>query len=365
MNGIEQEPVEKKDHSRPFFSRKAGEMGLYVDVDVAVCVDAHAYGSEHLMRVEMNDKLSEQLSARDLVKVKAELERRGVFRGVVLEEVRRGGILAVIFDSLEALQDLWKLHEGKQLSPLFQSMLVDKALIDSLGVRELTVRVRMWPDELEACREEMAKMAEEQKRVNIHTRPRDVAILQQVQQFQKDSSTKLREQLQDAVSEFDLSLSEFLLEIKQALPQSTTKLSTLKEFQNNMKVAMGAPANSSSRGMNHVRHYFSTLELMRTWLAQAEVHLCLPLLMVPERCETEKQRQLKAQMRSTCSEMQKLLKPTVSLKDVHFKEWEGKVLARERSLFMGLISLMPLGLDRVTDVDQALDEYINNFPAIS
>ena len=65
-------------------------------------VDVHAYGSEHLLRIEMNDKLGEQLVTRDLVKIKGELERRGHFRGVILEEFRRGKIMNIT-DSVVSL----------------------------------------------------------------------------------------------------------------------------------------------------------------------------------------------------------------------------------------------------------------------
>ncbi|KAL8586553.1 hypothetical protein ACOMHN_053906 [Nucella lapillus] len=364
MNGIEEAVVEKKDHSRPFFPRNMGEVGLYVDVDEATCIDAHAYGSDHLMRVEMNEKLGEQLTKCDLVKVKGELDRRGHFRGVVLEEFRRGTILAVIFNSVEALQSLQKLHEGKQLSSLFQAILVDQALLEVLNVRKLTVRVRMWPDEFEVCQAEILKILKDKKRVDIISRPRDVSILHQVQQYQREKSTQLREQLQDAVSQFEGNLREFLVEVKQALPQQTTKLATLKEFQTNMKVAIGASVKQS-KAMQQVKDYLSTLELVRTWLAQAEIHLCLPLLLIPACCETEKQRELKRQMKASCMDGQKMLKPAVSLKEMCFKEWEAKLLPREKTLFLGLISLLPLGLECVTDVDQSLDEYVNNFPSFT
>lgn len=71
---------EKKDYSRPFFNRKKGEVGLYVDVDDAVPADSHAYGSERLMRVDLNEKLADHLAKQDLVRVKGEIDRKGHFR---------------------------------------------------------------------------------------------------------------------------------------------------------------------------------------------------------------------------------------------------------------------------------------------
>ena len=189
---------------------------------------------------------------------------------------------------------------------------------------------------------------------------RDVTLLQQVRDFQKENSSKLQ-QLHDAEAHFDQHLSEFMLVVKRALPQKVTRLASLKEFQTNMTMAMG----TDPKGMDFVKHYFNTLDLLRTMLAQAEVNIHLPLTLIPARCETEKQRELKGQMKSACVEMQKLLKPTASLKEAYCKEWEGKIMARERTLFMGLISLIPLGVEKVTDVDQYLDEYITSFPSLS
>ena len=187
---------------------------------------------------------------------------------------------------------------------------------------------------------------------------RDVSLLKQVRDFQKQQSGKLQE-LHDAEADFDRHLSDFLLVVKRVLPQKIDRLPNLKDFQTSMTVAMGTrPA-----GMEHVKRYLSTLELMRSMLTQAEVNYYLPLTLIPARCETEKQRALKRQMKSTIVEMQRLLKPTTSLKEPHFKDWEGKVLPRERTLFMGLISLIPLGVEKVTDVDQFLDEYATGFPS--
>ena len=45
---------------------------------------------------DTNEKLAEQLTSCDLVKVKADLETQGHFRGIVLEEFRRGMHVLVI-----------------------------------------------------------------------------------------------------------------------------------------------------------------------------------------------------------------------------------------------------------------------------
>lgn len=79
-----------------------------------------------------------------------------------------GNILSVTFDTSSALEELWKQYENKALSLLFQSIFVDKSLLNALGVRKLSVRVRMWKDEIDACREEITKL--KQEKIDIETR---------------------------------------------------------------------------------------------------------------------------------------------------------------------------------------------------
>ncbi|XP_076437716.1 uncharacterized protein LOC143276931 [Babylonia areolata] len=354
----DEEDTQTKDFSRPYFQRKTGEVGLYFDADDFECEDAHAYGSEHLMRVEVNEKLGQHLAKRDLIKVTVSLEKQGHFHGIILEEFRRGNILAVIFNNMADLVELWKLHEGKQLSPLFQSVLVDDVMMKELGLCKLTLRVRVWQDELEECREEMGKMAKEDVRVDIKSRPRDVAILQRVRHFQRGPNETQLQELRDAETLFERNLSEFLLFTKQYLPLDVTGVPSLQVFQKHAEAAM----KSKPSGSQHVRHFFATLELLRTSLAQAEVEVYLPLTSIPQRCETEKQRGLKQKMRATLEEARSLLDPGSSLKKLYHREWESKVLARERSRFMGLVSVIPLGLEKVTDIDEFLDEYMTGFP---
>lgn len=67
-----------------------GEVGVYFDVDEVVLRDTHAFGSAQFQLVELNNKLFEGLLSVDLIRVKGELEKQGLFRGVVLEEFRTG-----------------------------------------------------------------------------------------------------------------------------------------------------------------------------------------------------------------------------------------------------------------------------------
>lgn len=93
--------------------------------------------------------------------------------------------------------------------------------------------------------------------------------------------------------------------------------------------------------------------------------LVFPLCQIRHHCENENQRNLKKTIKSACAEVLNALKPEVDLQKVKFKEWESKILLREQGLFLGLISIIPLSVDRLTTIDYSADEYINDFPEVS
>ena len=87
-----------------------------------------------------------------------------------------------------------------------------------------------------------------------------------------------------------------------------------------------------------------------------------PLAQIRASVESEKQRNLKKTIISACAEMQVNLKPEADLQKIRFKDWSQKMVQREYGLFYGLISLVPMGLDRLSTIDLAADEYLADFP---
>ena len=109
-------------------------------------------------------------------------------------------------------------------------------------------------------------------------------------------------------------------------------------------------------------HYLTTLGMMRNAFTQAEVDIYLPLTSIPARGETREQRDLKERVRGTCKEMLGLLHPSTSLRKTYFKLWEDKLVTGERTALMGLISLIPLGVEKMADVEQDVGDYLAGFP---
>ncbi|KAK6959539.1 hypothetical protein BgiMline_034689 [Biomphalaria glabrata] len=99
--------------------------------------------------------------------------------------------------------------------------------------------------------------------------------------------------------------------------------------------------------------------------AEIEKQTINPLCQVRAVCEHEKQVEFKKQIRDSWAEMTSLLKQDSDLSQAKYKDWERKVLKMEHALFFGLISLIPLSLDRLTTIDVSTDEYIMAFPEMA
>ena len=97
---------------------------------------------------------------------------------------------------------------------------------------------------------------------------------------------------------------------------------------------------------------------------ELETELVHPLCQVRQLCENDHQREVKVTIKAACAEVLAAVRPEADLNKIRFKDWQPKVLAREQGLFYGLVSIIPLCLDRLVTIDLSVDEYINDFPNI-
>lgn len=185
-------------------------------------------------------------------------------------------------------------------------------------------------------------------------------IISDVKQFQRSTLHQRIQDLRDKELFLEKNLGDFLHTVQRALPPDYETLSSLKEFKTDMTVAIGVGVT----GMEKVKLFLSSLDFLQSLIAQLEAHVYFPLLLIPVRCESEKQRDLKMALERVLAQLQALVKPTSSLSEVKFKQWEMKLLPRERKLFMGLISVIPLGLKMVIDFDDFIDEYFDGFSTL-
>ncbi|XP_059175159.1 uncharacterized protein LOC131955171 [Physella acuta] len=343
-----------KDNSRPMFARPSCSIGLYIDALDARPNSKTTVGSNHAFMMDVMDKMLDHLRTVDLAKVKGALDAKRVADGVVLEGFKHGCVLSVTFDTVKALEGLWTLHQKGKLSPIFQEILVDKEVLKSTSTVKLTVRVRLWEDEFTACRIELTNRP--QTRLKLANFENDLSMVQRLktqQQTMPDLLTKAR----DFESSFEHNLGEFMLTVKKTLPQTTTVIRNIKEFSTHVKVAKGV----KTAGFENIDHFLKAVEFYSKAFSEVQKNIVFPLCQVRAACENDKQHNLKKTIKDACAEMMAHLKPEADLEKVRYKEWEMKVLKREQGLFYGLISLIPLCLDRLITIDVSMDEYITDY----
>ncbi|XP_046584225.1 uncharacterized protein LOC124291295 [Haliotis rubra] len=364
---VEEEIPDTKDASRPFLTRNTGEVGIYIDPIDAKAVNPKEFGLEHCFMMAVRDSLLEYLYEVDLVKVKGALERRGLFKGSSWRKYGKVGqhrrcdsymasmILIVTFDHLEGLESLWRLWEKDKLSALFQELFVTNDTLKQCCVTRLTIRAKMWEDEYVDCKEEMLNRSSE--RVSIAKFPNDIRILKEIRDCQKqlgEDTTRMR----DMENDFELNLDDFMICVKRILPDDVAVIHSLGDFRNSVTVAKGI----RKTGFESIDIYLDTLDVIEEIFDNLERVFCYRLSQIHGVCQTEEQKDKVEMIKASRKDMEELLKPDHSLLKVRFKDWEVKINQREKKLFVGLISLIPIALEKVIDIDHYIDEFITAFP---
>lgn len=344
-----------EDSSRPFFKRNEGEIGIYVKIYDAKAANAHAVGSKQYFRMDLMDKLFDIYQAADIVKMKAALDHKHTFQGAYLERFEKGIILAVGFDDVDALEQVWKLHKDDKLQRLLQDVLMTSSLLHSLKASNIVLWCQVMEDEYTNCKNEL--LCRKMARVSIASIPNDMVVLNGVKKYQ-EKLTHDAQEIRDIENNTEHTLGEFLIAMKQILPAEVTAIKTLKEFETFHKVAKGA--NKKTKPLDA---FANTLKQLRATLHDIEAGVCNPLLQIHKLCENEKQQELKQKIIKTCNEGHDILKPEVDLQQVTHQDWQKKVLQREQELYRGLICVIPLASAAVIDCSFMLDEYLLDYPS--
>ncbi|XP_063417422.1 uncharacterized protein LOC134699951 isoform X2 [Mytilus trossulus] len=346
---------EEDDASLPFFNRKEGEVGIYMTIYDAKAENPKSYGSERFYYMDLTDKLFDHLSSADIVKLREDLEKKGALHGAYIERFSRGIVLAVGFDDTGALDSLWDLYQRGKLSLTFQDVIVNSTVLKKLKTTKIVLRSKILESEYNNCTNEL--LSRKMKRLEIKTREVDKKMVLRLTEQQK-SFTNNVQSLKDTEEDIELSLGEFALTMKQILPQGVLELKTIREFETNYKMAKGT---SRVKNTKIIDQFIDMLGKLRTTFTEAFTQLYVPLLQVHSICESEKQKQIKRDIRKKINIGQELMKPEAPLKIVIHPVWARKILPREQSLFRGLVCVLPLAVEALKDIDFMLDEYINDF----
>lgn len=345
----------EQDASIPFFNRQEGEVGVYMTIYDAKAENPKSYGSERFYFMELTDKLYDHLLTSDLVRIREDLEKKGVLQGAYLERFSRGTVLAVGFDDIDALESLWSLHEKGKLTQTFQDVIINSSFLKKTKTVKIVLRSKILESEYNSCKDEL--LSRKMSRLNIKSRDTDRQVVERIIEQQKAFSEHVQ-YLKDVGEKIELSLGEFALTMKQLLPQGVLELKTIKEFETNYKMAKGA---SRVKTTAVVEQFIDMIGKLRTTFTEAHSQLYIPLLQVHSLCENEKQKQLKRDIYKKCKYGQDILRPDAPLKTVIHPVWAKKVLPREQALFRGLVCVIPLAVEAIQDIDFMLDEYVNDF----
>lgn len=347
----------EKDASRAFFKRQEGEVGVYITVYDATATNPKAYGSEHFYFMELMEKLHEELSKGNFVKMRAALEHKGEFRGTYIERFEKGIVMAVGFDDIHALESVWDLHSSEKMNGLIQDLLINQALLKKLQATRIVLTTRMFEDEYTNCKNEL--LGRSPQRISIKTKQHDMGLLQKLKNFQNQFNDDVQI-LQETEANFGKKLGEFMMVAKQILPVNLLKIKTVKEFETIVKVAKGTPR--AAKKLEIIDKYFDIIKKLRSVLSEIEEVVCLPLLQMHKVCETERQREVKPQIQTLTKETLQKLRADADLQKVSHPGWGKRLLKSEHDLFLGLLSLVPIGTEAAFDINCLLDEYINDFP---
>ena len=88
----------------------------------------------------------------------------------------------------------------------------------------------------------------------------------------------------------------------------------------------------------------------------------LLMFQIPASCETAAQSNLKSLMRDKCCRGRQMLTDSHDLTNIRHVDWLCKILTKERDMYGGIVSVVALCGDCVSDTDQHLDEYLAALP---
>ena len=63
--------------------------------------------------------------------------------------------MAVGFDTVETLDELWALHKEDKLNSLIQSILITSGDLEAASLKDVTLKTKVWDDEYDVCKEEL------------------------------------------------------------------------------------------------------------------------------------------------------------------------------------------------------------------
>ncbi|XP_045181532.2 uncharacterized protein LOC123540508 isoform X2 [Mercenaria mercenaria] len=320
----------------------------------ATPVDKKSIGLAHFFLMHTTDILYEEFRKKDTVKIRATLEHRQSLTDTYIDRFEPGIVMAVGFDTVEALDYLWAIHRQNKLTALMHEVLITSDVLKAASITAITIETKLWDDEYYVCKE--AILSRKPEILDIQYRQNDLKMVQRLKAYQTVIATELSS-MRDLDNEMELNRTDFMNCIRNLLPNETEEISTLREYE---KLAKSQKARKM--------HYKDLLDLystiIKTWRSYYdtfEEEIATPFLQIHKVCENAKQREIKAKVVGNIKGMKKMLLSDSNLQEVTHPEMERKFIQKEAPVFLGLLSLVPLGVDRLAEIDILIDEYVREF----
>ncbi|XP_045181045.2 uncharacterized protein LOC123540253 isoform X1 [Mercenaria mercenaria] len=349
-----EEHYEEKDDSRPFFQRQYCEVGIYITIYDAIPVEQKSIGLEHFFRMKTTEILYDEFAKMDTVNIRAEFVDRNILTDMYIERFEPGIVMAVGFDTVKDLDELWSLYKDDKLSSLIHDILITTGDLKAASITEVTLQTKLWEDEYDICKQELA--SEAKKRPDIQYRPNDMKMVHRLKDYQKIVAEEIL-RMRDLDNEIELNRNEFMNCIRNLLSEDVDRISSLKEYEILAK-------SSKAQHMFHKKLldlYSSVVEKWRQYYNAFGKEIVIPLKQLHRACENEKQRDIKAKIITSIEEMQTMLQEDFDLQKISHPETEKKMARREYPVFRGLLSLIPMGAERLSDIDILMDDYMREF----
>lgn len=164
--------------------------------------------------------------------------------------------------------------------------------------------------------------------------------------------------MRDLDNEMELNRTDFMNCIRNLMnDDESSKIRTLEEYK---KLAKSTEARKMYY-KNLLDLYLTIIEKWREYFTKYEHQIVTPFLQIHTVCENEKQLATKSKIINYIRDMRMMLNPDVNLQNISHAETAKKLIRREYPVFLGLLSLVPMGVERVADIDIMIDEYSREF----
>lgn len=181
-------------------------------------------------------------------------------------------------------------------------------------------------------------------------------LVHRLKDYQKVIAAEIL-RMRDMDNEMEINRNEFMNCIRNLIENDIDRIATVKEFETLAK-------SHKAQIMFHkdlLEFYLTVIQKWRQNYNTFKKEVVMPLKQLHRMCENQKQRDTKAKIINIIIEMQEMLEEDFDLQKVSHPEMKKKMARREYPVFLGLLSLVPLGAEKLSDIDIFIDEYMREF----